>query len=195
MASVWLAERVAGTSGPVALKLPRPGLHAPAVAERIARESEILANLHHPNIARLLDSGVLPGGHPYLALEYVEGLPIDDYRRERRLSMELRLRLVRQIAHAIAYAHSRLIVHRDLKPSNILVTPDGQVHILDFGIAKILHYGETRETRLTRLSGMALTLDYASPEQVAGSPLTVASDIYSLGVVLYELLAEFVLIA
>ena len=190
MSSVWLAERASGSPGnPVALKLPRPGPHAAALSERIAREREILAALNHPHIAPLLDAGILTTGQPYLVLQYVKGRHIDDYCRECALSIDKRLELFLQIAHAIAYAHSLLIVHRDLKPSNILVTDDGQARVLDFGIAKLLQNGEAIETRLTRLSGRALTLDYASPEQLAGRPVTVASDIYSLGVVLYELLS------
>lgn len=190
MASVWLAERADGLLGrPVALKLPSEGLRRGLLAERLAREREILATLNHPHIARLLDAGITPAGQPYLALEYVEGRHIDEYCRERRLGVKSRLHLFLQIASALAHAHAMLVVHRDLKPSNILVTAEGQVRLLDFGIAKILDGGETRETELTRVSGHALTLDYASPEQVAGRAVTVASDVYSLGVVLYELLS------
>ena len=191
MASVWLAERLDGAfGGPVALKLPHQGSRAGRLSEHLEREREILATLHHPNIARLLDAGILATGQPYLALEYVEGMHIDEYCRGRQLGLEPRLALFLQIAHAVAHAHNMLIIHRDLKPSNILVTGDAQVRLLDFGIAKLMDNGEARETRLTRLSGRALTVDYASPEQIAGRPVTVASDVYSLGVVLYELLAD-----
>ena len=131
----------------------------------------------------------LAGGQPYLAIEYVEGHRIDVYCREQHLDVEARLRLFAQVAGAVAYAHGKLAVHRDLKPANILVSAGGQVRLLDFGIAKLLDDGQAKETRFTELSGRALTPDYASPEQIAGEPLTVASDVYSLGVVLYELLA------
>ena len=189
MASVWLAERRDGLLGrPAAVKLPHGGWRREALAERIAREREILATLDHPNIARLLDAGIGPNGQPYLALEYVHGKRIDDYCREGRLPVKARLELCLQVARALAHAHAMLVVHRDLKPSNILVTEEGEVRLLDFGIAKLLDGPETRETELTRLNGRALTLDYASPEQIAGRPVTVASDVYSLGVVLYELL-------
>ncbi len=188
MAWVWLAERCDGLLGrPVALKLPRAGWRQEALSERISREREILAGLDHPNIARLLDAGITTDGQPYLALEYVEGRHVDIYCREEKLPLASRLRLFEQIAGAAAHAHTKLVVHRDLKPSNILVTADGQVRLLDFGIAKLLDAGETRETELTQWSGRALTVEYASPEQIAGRPLTVASDVYSLGVVLYEL--------
>lgn len=190
MASVWLAEGVDGNPGPpAALKLPHAGMRLHATAERMAREREILAALDHPNIARLLDAGMSATGQPYLALEYVEGTHLDEYCRDRHLGLKARLELFLQCTHAVAHAHASLIVHRDLKPSNILVTGDGQVRLLDFGIAKLLEDGESRETKLTRVIGRALTLDYASPEQIAGRPVTVASDVYSLGVVLYELLA------
>ena len=117
------------------------------------------------------------------------GRPIDEYCRDRQLDVRARLRLFAQVAAAVAYAHGKLIVHRDLKPSNILVTADGQVRLLDFGIAKLLEEDHAKETRLTELSGRALTPDYASPEQILGEPLTIASDVYSLGVILYELLS------
>jgi eukaryotic-like serine/threonine-protein kinase len=194
MGSVWLAERVDGLiQRPVALKLPH--LVAPRraqLAERMAREREILATLDHRNIARLLDAGISAQGQPFLALEYIEGNPIDEYCRggagRAPLGLAARLALFRQVVDAVAYAHGKLIVHRDLKPANILVAPNGGVRLLDFGIAKLLEQGEARETRLTELSGRALTPDYASPEQILGEPLTVACDIYSLGVILFELL-------
>ena len=155
----------------------------------MAREREILATLDHRNIARLFDAGITPEGQPYLAIEFVEGLPIDEYCRDAQLAdLRARLALFRQVADAVAYAHGKLVVHRDLKPANILVTADGHARLLDFGIAKLLDEGQTRETRLTQAAGRALTPDYASPEQILGEPLTVASDVYSLGVILYELL-------
>ena len=190
MGSVWLAERADGTlKRQVALKLPRASW-ARGLAERMARERDILASLEHPNIARLYDAGTDAEGRPFLALEYVEGQPIDLYCRERVLNTQSRLALLLQVARAVAFAHSRLVVHRDLKPSNILVTADGQARLLDFGIAKLMEGDRTQETQLTQLAGRALTLDYASPEQIRGEPIGTASDVYSLGVVSYELLAD-----
>jgi eukaryotic-like serine/threonine-protein kinase len=189
MGSVWLAERLDGmVKRQVALKLPHGTWRFAGLAERMAREREILATLNHPNIATLYDAGVTAEGQPYLALEYVEGMPIDRYCRERALDLRAKLKLFVQVAHAVAHAHAKLVVHRDLKPSNILVTNEGQVRLLDFGIAKLLDEGVARDTHLTEFAGRALTPDYASPEQIRGEPLSVASDIYSLGVILHELL-------
>ena len=189
MGEVWLAARVDGSlKRKVALKLPHI-TWAPGLAERFAREREILSGLEHPNIARLYDAGVDAQGRPYMALEYVEGQPLDEYCNLRALSIEARLKLLLQVADAMAFAHSRLVVHRDLKPGNMLVTADGQVRLLDFGIAKLMEGDRTRETALTQMSGRALTLDYASPEQIRGEPIGTASDVYSLGVVAFELLA------
>jgi len=147
MGSVWLAERTDGhPRRKIALKLPHVGW-APGLAARLARERDILASLEHPNIARLYDAGVDPLGRPYLALEYVDGTPIDHYCTAHSLSLRERLALVLQVAAAVAHAHTRLVVHRDLKPSNILVTESGSVRLLDFGIAKLLHDGgEATET-------------------------------------------------
>jgi serine/threonine-protein kinase len=189
MGEVWLARRAdGGIKRNVALKLPHV-TWAPGLAQRFARERDILATLEHPHIARLYDAGVDPHGRPYMALEYVEGKPLDAFCAERRLPVAARLRLLLQVADAVGFAHARLVVHRDLKPGNMLVTADGQVRLLDFGIAKLLEGDAARETALTRLSGRALTLDYASPEQIRGEPIGTASDVYSLGVVAYELLA------
>jgi serine/threonine-protein kinase len=190
MADVWLAERADGAfTRTVALKLPRVTRLRRDLAARFARERDILARLEHPHIARLYDAGVTSDGLPYLAMEYVEGQPITRYCDERRLDIRTRLKLFIQVLEAVQYAHANLVIHRDLKPSNILVTADGQVRLLDFGIAKLLADDDTaRETQLTQLAGRALTPDYASPEQIKGEPLTIASDVYSLGVVLYELL-------
>jgi serine/threonine-protein kinase len=189
MGSVWLAERADGTMRrTVALKLPHMGW-APGFVERLARERDIVASLEHPNIARLYDAGVDDIGRPFLALEYVEGVPIDRYCDDHRLGVRGRLGLILQIARAVAHAHTRLVVHRDLKPSNILVTGDGEVRLLDFGVAKLLQEGEGDEgTDLTRLHGRALTPAYASPEQLRGDRAGTESDVYSLGVVAYELL-------
>lgn len=190
MGEVWLAERVDGLiKRPVALKLPSSGIHAPQFAERAHRERDILAGLVHPGIARLYDAGVSDDGRPFLALEYVEGINLTTYCEERRLPLHERLNLFLQILGAVQYAHSRLVIHRDLKPSNILVTAKGEVKLLDFGIAKLMTEGEAAETELTRLGGRALTLHYASPEQISGQAVTTASDVFTLGIVLCELLA------
>ncbi|HET7525960.1 MAG TPA: serine/threonine-protein kinase, partial [Burkholderiaceae bacterium] len=187
MATVWLAERADGVlSRQVALKLPRVGW-AIGLAQRMARERDILGALQHPRIARLYDAGVTASGRPWMAMEYVGGQAIDVYCREHPLDVPQRLRLFLRIADAVAHAHARLIVHRDLKPSNILVTPEGDVRLLDFGVAKLLE-DDGLAPNLTQLLGRAVTPDYASPEQVACGPVTVATDVYSLGVVLYELL-------
>jgi serine/threonine-protein kinase len=190
MGSVWLAERNDGlVNRPVALKLPHRTWRHAQLAERMAREREILAALNHPNIATLYDAGIADDGQPYLALEYVDGEPIDAYCRSRPVSLRARLALFLQVTRAVAHAHAKLIVHRDLKPSNVLVTPAGEVRLLDFGIAKLLEGSTPASLNLTEMSGRALTPSYAAPEQIRGEPLTVAADIYSLGVVLYELLA------
>ena len=188
MGSVWLAERADGRfRRQVALKLPRLAWGA-GLAERMAREREIGALLEHPAIARMYDAGVDERGRPYLAFEYIDGQPIDAWCESQALGVRQRLGLFVQVVKAVAYAHGRLVVHRDLKPSNVLVTPDGQAHLLDFGIAKLLQDASPGSTHLTREQGRVFTPHYASPEQVAGEPVTVASDIYALGVLLYELL-------
>jgi serine/threonine protein kinase len=189
MGSVWLAERIDGLfARRVALKLIHPALVGQVITERFGREREILASLNHPNITRLIDAGFTADDQPYLALEYVDGTPITNYCDEHRLPVRDRLELLRQVLSAVQYAHAHLVIHRDLKPSNILVTQDGHAHLLDFGIAKLLTEGETKETELTRLGGRALTPGYAAPEQIAGAPITTAADVYALGVILYELL-------
>jgi serine/threonine-protein kinase len=189
MGSVWLAVRIDGQlNRRVALKLPHL-VGAPAgLDERLGRERDFLSGLEHPNIARLYDAGMSQEGRPYLALEYVEGVPIDRYCEQQGLDVAKRLELILQVARAVAYAHAHLIVHRDLKPSNIQVDAQGQVHLLDFGIAKLLVPESVPETPLTLTAGRVLTPDYASPEQIRGEPVSTASDVYSLGVVLYELL-------
>ena len=188
MGHVWLARRADGLyARKVALKLLRPGLADPRLHQRFVREREILARFAHPFIARLLDAGIAADGQPYLALEYVDGKPITDYCRQRQLDVPARLDLFRQVCDAVSHAHANLIVHRDLKPSNILVTPAGQVRLLDFGIAKLLDV-EAPEREQTRTGVRAFTLHYAAPEQIRGEPVTTMTDVYALGVVLYELL-------
>jgi eukaryotic-like serine/threonine-protein kinase len=188
MGTVWLAERADGSlKRQVAVKLPRLAWGA-SLAERMARERDIGALLEHPNIARLYDAGVDASGRPYLALEYIDGQPLDAWCKANALRVPERLRLFLQVARAVAYAHGRLVVHRDLKPSNVLVSADGQAHLLDFGIAKLLHDASPGGPGLTQEQGHVLTPRYASPEQIQGETITVASDVYSLGVLLYELL-------
>ena len=190
MGQVWLAARADGLyQHRVALKLLRPGLADPNLRLRFTRERQILALLEHPHIARLLNAGISTDGQPYLALEYVEGDPITDYCRAHDLPLTARLQMFQQVCDAVSHAHANLIVHRDLKPSNILVTPAGEARLLDFGIAKLLDT-EIPSLDHTRTGLRAFTLHYAAPEQVRGEPVTTMTDVYSLGVVLYELLTE-----
>ncbi len=173
----------------VAVKLVRSGMDSDDLHRRLRSERQILARLDHPNIARLLDGGTTEEGLPYFVLEHIEGLPVDTYCDQHRLSLGERLRLFRTICSAVHYAHRNLVVHRDLKPSNVLVTAEGVPKLLDFGIAKLLApelFGENAEP--TALLARPMTPAYASPEQVAGEPVTTATDVYSLGVLLYELL-------
>jgi eukaryotic-like serine/threonine-protein kinase len=194
MAEVWMAQRDDGAfQRTVAIKLlfrHAGSSQRDSFAQRFARERDILASLHHPNIAGLHDAGVTPTGQPWLALEYVEGQTLTDWCDAQQLTIEARVRLFRQVLLAVQHAHANLVIHRDLKPGNILVTPQGEVRLLDFGIAKLMEQeGSTiAETELTRVSGRPMTPQYAAPEQLLGQPLTTACDVYSLGVVLYELL-------
>jgi serine/threonine-protein kinase len=189
MSTVWLAERADGLfTRRVALKLLHPSLLGSGADERFARERAILAGLEHPHIARLLDAGFTDDGQPYLAIEYVAGTAFTDYCDRHRLDLGERLRLFLQVLDAVEYAHAHLVIHRDLKPSNILVADDGSVRLLDFGIAKMLRGGDVAQTRLTQLAGRMLTPEYAAPEQIADGPVTAATDVYSLGVLLFELL-------
>jgi serine/threonine protein kinase/tetratricopeptide (TPR) repeat protein len=191
MGTVWLARRSDGRfEGTAAIKLLRLALLDRVGAERFRREGSVLARLSHPHIAKLLDAGVTAEGQSYLVLEQVTGERIDRYCDTRRLSPDHRLRLFLDVLGAVAHAHANLIVHRDLKPSNILVTGDGEVKLLDFGIAKLLTGdGPEDATTLTDLGGLALTPEYAAPEQVTGGSITTATDVYALGVLLYLLLA------
>jgi serine/threonine protein kinase len=187
MGQVWLAMRADGLyERKVALKLLRPGLVDPRLRQRFDREREILARFAHPYIARLLDAGIDRDGQPFLALEYVDGEPITSYCQSRQLDLAARIDLFRQVCEAVSHAHANLIVHRDLKPSNIMVTPAGHVRLLDFGIAKLLDV-EPLPLEQTRTGVRTFTLHYAAPEQIRGEPVTTMTDVYSLGVVLYEL--------
>lgn len=185
MGEVFAATRADGQyEKKVALKLVRTGYDTSFILERFRNERQILAGLDHANIAGLLDGGTTEDTIPYLVMELVEGVPIDSYCDERKLSITGRLLLFRQICSAVQYAHQRLVIHRDIKPSNILVTKDGTPKLLDFGIAKILDASGSTEATILR----PMTPEYASPEQVRGEPISTSTDVYSLGVVLYQLL-------
>jgi serine/threonine protein kinase/tetratricopeptide (TPR) repeat protein len=187
MAEVWLARRADGAfKREVALKLPLLKQLRQDLAQRFAVERDILASLEHPGIARLYDAGLDVSGCPYLAMEYVQGQPLTDWCDEQCVGLSGRLKLFLQVLDAVRFAHEKQVIHRDLKPSNILVTERAQARLLDFGVAKLLE-GDDAEN-LTRIYGRALTPDYASPELLRGDPVDVRSDIYSLGVLLYELL-------
>lgn len=189
MGAVWLAERNDGRFfRHAAVKFLSLALAGRGGEQRFKREGSILARLSHPNVASLIDAGVSSDGQPYLVLEYVEGEEIDRYCDQRRLDVAARVRLFLDVLAAVAHAHANLIVHRDLKPSNVLVRKDGQVKLLDFGIAKLLEAEEQPGTMLTQEGGGALTPAYAAPEQIKGEPVTTATDVYALGVLLYVLL-------
>ncbi|MGA8153528.1 MAG: protein kinase [Terriglobales bacterium] len=185
MGEVYRATRADGLyEKEVAVKLVRGGYDSAFVLDRFRHERQILASLDHPNIAHLLDGGTTDDGIPYLVMELIEGVPIDVYCDSHSLSVTLRLQIFLQVCAAVQYAHQRLVIHRDIKPGNILVTKDGTPKLLDFGIAKILDPSAGRENTIAR----PMTPEYASPEQIRGEPITTASDVYSLGVVLYQLL-------
>jgi serine/threonine protein kinase len=189
MGAVYLAIRKAGDfEKRVAVKIIKRGADSDESHRRFQQERRILAALEHPNIARLIDGGATSDGIPYLVLEYVEGVPIDEFCREKNLSVEEILEVFRKICAAVSYAHRNLIIHRDLKASNILVTADGEPKLLDFGIAKLFSNENEISDNYTRTNFQALTPEYASPEQLRGEKLTTATDVYSLGVILYELL-------
>ena len=192
MGTVFLAERADGEfEQRAALKLLRPAIATDEALRRFEQERQILAGLTHPGIARLLDGGRTADGHPYLAMELVDGLPIDRYCRERQLTVRDRLAVFLQVCHAVDHAHRHMVVHRDLKPSNIIVSSQGEVKLLDFGIAKLLQTDLAPGTpAMTRTVARMLTPEYASPEQIQGRAITVASDVYQLGLLLFELLTD-----
>lgn len=186
--AVYLAERVdGGFEQAVAIKVVKRGMDTAEVLARFRRERQTLANLRHPHIAALYDGGSLPDGRPYLVMELVRGKPIDRFCIQRGLGIAQKLRLFAAVCRAVQFAHQNLVIHRDLKPGNILVTEDGAPKLLDFGIAKLL--SSDSEGAMTSAGESLLTPEYASPEQIHGRPITTASDVYSLGVMLYELLS------
>jgi serine/threonine-protein kinase len=188
MGTVFLAEReVGGFRQRVALKLLRAGFLDPRMAEQAAHERRVLARLEHPNIARLIDGGSTPSGQPFLAMEYVEGCTLLDHAIEERLSVPARVRLFIEVCEAVHYAHQQLVIHRDLKPTNVVVGSDGRPRLLDFGISKLVDRDEL-PSGATRTM-LWITPGYASPEQLRGQPVSTLSDIYSLGVILYQLLS------
>ena len=187
MGMVYLAERE-DLGSRVAIKVLRDAWLSPARRERFAIEQRTLAQLNHPSIARLYDADTSPDGTPFFAMEFVEGVPLTEYCKQHNCSIAERLRLFREVCEAVLYAHQHAVIHRDLKPSNILVKDDGTVRLLDFGIAKHLQsLGEAVDQTMTGLRLM--TPAYAAPEQIRGEQVGIQSDVYSLGVVLYELLA------
>ena len=189
MGTVWLAQRTDGRfDGQAAIKLLRTGLFDASAQARFRREGAILARLHHPGIAPLLDAGISERGQPYLVLEYVQGERIDAFCNAGNLSVRARVTLFLQVLDAVAAAHAQLVIHRDIKPSNILVEPGGRVRLLDFGLARLADEDSAAQEHLTREGGWALTPEYAAPEQFNGGVLSMATDVFALGVLLYELL-------
>jgi eukaryotic-like serine/threonine-protein kinase len=192
MGEVYRARRIdAQYEKEVAIKLVPSAAAAKFILQRLRAERQILAKLDHPHIARLIDGGVTEEGLPYLIMDLVDGEPLDRYCEQRKLRVRERLRLFRDVCSAVSYAHQHLVVHRDLKPNNILVTSDGTVKLLDFGIAKLLQPDVAQDVAAPTITGMSTaTPEFASPEQLLGKPITTASDVYSLGIVLYLLLTR-----
>ncbi len=189
MGVVYLGQRIDGQfEQEAAIKLIKRGMRSEQLLRRFENERQIQARLDHPNIAKLLDGGLTADGQPYFTMEYVEGLPIDEYCQQNQLGVEERIQLFRSVCEAIQYAHQHLVVHRDLKPSNILVTETGRVKVLDFGIAKVIGENESIPA-ITQTSAHVMTPEYASPEQVKRMLIGTSTDVYSLGIILYELLA------
>lgn len=192
MGTVFLAERSDGVfEQKVALKIIKPGLSTISIIRRFQNERQILANLQHPNIARLFDGGVTDDRRPFFTMEYVEGIPIDEYCDENKLNINERLDLFKKVCETIQYAHNNLVIHRDLKPSNILIQKNGEIKLLDFGIAKVLSAESENEDlpTITQTEIHLMTPEYSSPEQIRNSKISVSTDIYSLGLVLYKLLS------
>lgn len=188
MGVVYEAERTGDVGGSVAIKLIKGGMDSALVARRFHRERRILARLTHPHIAHFIDGGVTDDHRPYFVMERVDGTPINRFCNAVEMGVDGRVRLFLQVLEAVGFAHRNLVVHRDLKPSNILVRDDGAVKLLDFGVAKVLGEPDAGDATLTRFGGRVLTPSYSSPEQIRGEPVSTATDLYSLGVVLYELL-------
>lgn len=189
MGAVYLAERIDGKfEQKVAIKMLKREYNTKKIREHFKREREIQAKLTHPNIANLLDAGTTDDGIPYLIMEYIEGLPIDKFCEQKKLSLNERLKLFNKVCEIVSFAHRNLVVHRDLKPSNILITKNGEPKLLDFGISKILD--EDKEISKTTTNFAAMTPEYASPEQIKGKNLTTATDIYTLGIILFQILTH-----